>query len=149
MEHFERVLDLAQAALGVGQRYRGEQTEAPWIAARETCCIFIDPTCGFPRRLRVAEPDPRRRERQDCSADTTTVHRLDRSLWRPVQPCGADLAATRPGNALAILGKIERWNVVMMHIDQVYERHDIPRRTPNVAGNRPNAAGEAGRGRSG
>jgi hypothetical protein len=84
LENIERVIDLGQAAIGVGQRDGGEHAEPAGIIADQLRAELIAGAGARPRRRAVFEPDARTGDRIDGGGNAGLVHLLDRALHRPV-----------------------------------------------------------------
>jgi hypothetical protein len=87
-QRVERVGDLLQTTLDVGQRKNREQTETALVIRhhlrrRELVHLASE----LSRFLRVAEPDPRRRDRKHGGLGADAIERFDRSRRRIILPC--------------------------------------------------------------
>ena len=88
-QRIERVFDLAQGSVDVGQRQHGEQSEAAFVIAdhaRHGELVHL--ARESPRFLRVAEPNAGRRDRQHRRFDADAVELLDGTRRRVVAPRG-------------------------------------------------------------
>ena len=117
-QRVERVFDLAQSSVDVGQRQHGEQAEAAFVIAdhaRHGELVHL--ARESPRFLRVAEPNPGRRDRQHRCFDADAVELLDGTRRRVVAPC-AEARYRRCGRVLGVQQRVKaRANEVLMHVD--------------------------------
>ena len=84
VERIEGIFDLAQAALDVRQRQRGEMAEPAPVIPLHLRRGLVDLAGEGPRRGGVAQPGARRRHRQHRHRDAVLVHRLDGLARLPV-----------------------------------------------------------------
>src|SRR5215470_472495 len=86
LKHVERILDFKQGGFRIGKWYRGEKTKTSGVAPRQVGSILIAFPCRAAGSLRIAEPDPRHRDREDRSRDALGIHRVERLLRFPLVP---------------------------------------------------------------
>src|SRR4029077_12456463 len=118
LENVKRVLDLAQAAVRVRERYHCKEAQAARVPLDEIGRVLVYPARALRRRLRVAEPDTWRGKGENSRRHRLLVHRGDRLLRTPAQPRRMNPSATGSGDALPLLRDVERRNEVMMHVNQ-------------------------------
>ena len=109
LQRVERVLDLLEAAVRVGQRDRGKQAEPALVVAHHAGAVVVDLARELAGRLGLAEPDAGLHRGDDRGLHAALVHVVERLLHRPVgQAAGADLLKRLP---------LHRGEIVVMHVD--------------------------------
>ena len=85
VKRVERVFELLERALHVGQRQRGEEAKAPGVIADHFRREFIALARQASRLAVIAEPHARVADRQDRGGDVAFAHLVERFLRRPVE----------------------------------------------------------------
>jgi hypothetical protein len=87
-ERVERVFDLPQRAVHVGQRHGGKEPEPRWMIADERGAVVVARPRQAARHGRVTEPESRVGDRHHRRRHAAAVHVLDRLRRRPVVLAG-------------------------------------------------------------
>jgi hypothetical protein len=94
-ERIHPILDLAKAAVDIGQRQIDEQAEAPRVIRSQTSFIVVADSGDAARGGVITEPYPGRRNRGDGGGHAAAVHVLDGLGRSPPLQSSLDLPFTR------------------------------------------------------